>query len=93
MIDKDVDQTAKVYCQWRWILGILALIVSLFLHFFMLPRLNLTMLAAKNVVAILASTVLSIQILGEVFIWKYDLPALILISAGCATVVLFSSTT
>ena len=59
----------------------------------MLPRLNLTMLAAKNVVAILASTVLSIQILGEVFIWKYDLPALILISAGCATVVLFANTT
>ena len=59
----------------------------------MLPRLNLTLLAAKNVCAILASTVLSIQILGEVFICKYDLPALILISAGCVTVVLFSSTT
>ena len=66
MIEKDVDSSAKVYCQWRWILGILALIVSLFLHFFMLPRLNLTLPAAKNVCAILASTVLSIQILGEV---------------------------
>mmetsp|Transcript_26213 Transcript_26213/g.30631 ORF Transcript_26213/g.30631 Transcript_26213/m.30631 type:complete len:164 (-) Transcript_26213:720-1211(-) len=92
-VERDVDQTLKVYCSWRWLFGIVALIISVVIHSFMLPLLNLTLLAAKNVAAIVAATLFSTQILEEQFICRYDLPALLLISAGCVMIVLSANTT
>ena len=41
----------------------------------------------------MAAIVLSTQILGEKFVCRYDLPALIFIAAGCSTIVLSANKT
>ena len=92
-IEKDVSQTMKVYCSWRWMLGMFALLCSVVIHVFMLPYLDLTLLAAKQVIAIVSAVILSISLLDEVIVWRYDLPAFLLISAGCTTIVLSANKT
>ena len=49
---------------------------------------DLTLLAANSVTAILAAIFFSVQILGEKFVCRYDLPALLFIAVGCSTIVL-----
>ena len=82
----------RVYCSWRWLVGIFAMILGVVIHICMLKYLDLTLIAANSVTAIVSATVFSTQILGEVFICRYDLPALLLISAGCITIVLNANT-
>lgn len=67
--------------------------VALVLHVFMLQYLDLTLIGANSVTGIVAATILSTQVLGEVFIAKYDLTALFCISFGCFTLVLQANTT
>lgn len=43
--------------------------------------------------SILVGLILATQFLGEKFVWKYDCTALVLISAGCTTIVLNAHTT
>ena len=59
----------------------------------MLPYLDLTLLAAKQVIAIMVAVILSTQMLDEKFIWNYDVPALLLISFGCAAMVFCANKT
>jgi len=92
-IEKDVDQSVSVYSSWRWLVGFLALTVSTIIHVFMLQFLDLTLLAANSVTGIVAATVLATQVLGEVFIFRYDCSAFVFISAGCFTIVLNANTT
>ncbi len=67
--------------------------ISLVVHIFMLQYLDLTLIGANSVTAIVAAAVLSTQVLGEVFIPRYDLTALFCISFGCATIVFQANTT
>ena len=76
----------KVYCSWRWLLGLFAMLAGLTIHIFMLQFLDLTLLAANAVTSIVAIVLFSTTILGEVFMWRYDLPGLLLIATGCTTV-------
>ena len=50
----------KVYCSWRWIVGMLGLIVSLAIHINMLKYLDLTLLGANAITGLLAVTFFSI---------------------------------
>lgn len=54
---------------------------------------DLTLVAANSANCIVAAIIFSTAILGEKFIWKYDLTALLLISLGCATIVMNANTT
>ena len=45
-------------------------------------------MACNASVAIIVNLILSTKCLGEQFVWRYDLPAILLISSGCATIVL-----
>ena len=47
-----------------------------------LPFADLVLLASNSATAIIASSVIAICVLGEKFIWKYDLTALFLIILG-----------
>ena len=48
----------------------------------MLPFADLVLLAANSASAILTSSLLAVCLLGEKFLWKYDLIALFLIITG-----------
>ena len=69
-------------------LGGVALTTAMIIHTQCLKYLDLTLVAANSASCIIAAIVLSTQVLGEKFILRYDLPALIFISAGCAVLVL-----
>lgn len=88
-----MDQSVKVYTSWRWLVGILAMIISVMIHIYCLQYLDLTLLAANTVNCVVAAVVLSTLILGEKFMWKYDLPALIFIATGCFLIVLGANKT
>ena len=57
-------------------------------HICVLPFLDLTLIAGGACLGILAAMILAILVLGEPFNWRYDLPGLAFISAGCITIVL-----
>ena len=67
------------------------MLIGVALHIFCLQYMDLTLLAANAVTAIISTLVFSVTILGEMFVCRYDLPALLLISAGCTTIVLNSN--
>ena len=48
-----------------------------------LPYADLILFTATSSLAILYGVFLAILILGEKFVWKYDMPAIALILAGC----------
>lgn len=62
------------------------------IHVIVLPYLDLTLMACNASTAIIMNLILSKKFLGELFIWKYDCTALVLISAGCTTIVLNAHT-
>ena len=49
-------------------------------------------MACNASTAMIANLILSRKYLGEYFVWKYDCTALVLISAGCTTIVLNAHT-
>lgn len=69
------------------------MILALVNHTYMIRWLDLTLISANSAVNIVATIILSTNILGEKFIWQYDLLALLLISLGCALIVLNANTT
>ena len=48
-----------------------------------LPFADLVLLASNSATAIIGSSLLSICLLGERFLWKYDLTAMFFIILGC----------
>ena len=53
-----------------------------------LPFADITLLTANTATAIISASILAIFILGEKFVWQYDLTALLLmISGGALTVI------
>lgn len=90
----DVDQAhaTKTYCAWRFFLGSTVLICASWGHISLMPFLSLTLMGCNSAFAIMTSMVLSVWWLGERFVPKNDIPALLLISAGCATIVCTANT-
>ena len=78
----------NTYCTLRFMSGLGLMICSLCLHIYLIQFLHLTLIAANSANAIIASIVWSVTILGEKFIWQYDLTALVFISISCITIVL-----
>ena len=58
-----------------------------------LPFADMTLLTANSASAIIVSAGLAMCCLNEVFFWKYDLPAILLLLTGSATIILQSDTT
>ena len=54
----------------------------------MTPFANITLLSFNTAMAVLMQMGLAILFLREVFIWRYDLPALFLILAGSSWIIL-----
>ena len=91
-VDSDAGQQTKAYCQGKWIFGFTCVASASIIHVIVLPYLDLTLMACNASTAMIANTILSWKFLGEIFIWKYDCTALVLIAAGCITIVLNAHT-
>lgn len=78
----DGVNAGKTYCSGKWALGFVFIITNVVCHALILPYVDLTLLACNAATAIIVNMILSTQILGEEFIWKYDLTAMMLIAVG-----------
>ena len=92
VIEQDRDNSMRVYCSWRFLLGLMLMVCCLCFHVYLIQYLDLTLISANSANSIVAVLVLSTAILGEQFIWRYDFTALFFISAGCASLVLNANT-
>ena len=52
-----------------------------------LPHVDLTLISCNAATAILTNMILSTKVLGEQFIWQYDLTAMFFIAIGTITIV------
>jgi len=87
----DKDDASKAYCSWRFALGFTFLILGTLIHVMVLPFLDLTLIAVNATVGIIFSVMLSIFVLGEELVPKYDVSGLVCISLGCTGIVLFAN--
>ena len=89
---EDVENTAsKAYCTWQFVVGILCMTAGTLIHVSVLPFLDLTLIAVNATLGIIISVILSICVLKEKFIAKYDLTGLLFISAGCTLIVIYAN--
>ena len=90
--DQFVESGGRYYCQPKWIFGFLFVLMGPICQSIVLPFLDLTLIACNSATAIIANVILSTKILGEQFIWKYDLTAMLLIATGVVLIVLKAHT-
>ena len=88
-IDAEKNQkTAILSC--KYILALLGLIGGGVIHIVVLPFCPLVLLATNSATAIVMSAMLSVWFLDERIVWRYDLPAFVLISGGTTAMVMLS---
>ena len=92
VVEQDKDNSMKVYCSWRFLLGLMIMVCCLCFHVYLIQFLDLTLISANSANSVVATLILSTAILGETFIWKYDFTALFFISAGCVVLVFNANT-
>ena len=80
---QDQGHTGGAYCSWRFWLGFAILSAGLFTTLCTLPFLDLILFSVIASLSIIFSAALSIFVLGEQFIAKYDLSGLTFIALGC----------
>ena len=67
------------------------LVLGTIVHVFVLPFLDLTLIAVNAVVGIVFTVLLSMTVLGEELVPKYDISGLICICIGCTGIVVFAN--
>mmetsp|Transcript_15392 Transcript_15392/g.19448 ORF Transcript_15392/g.19448 Transcript_15392/m.19448 type:complete len:91 (-) Transcript_15392:929-1201(-) len=88
----DQVNAGKTYCSWRWALGFIFIVMNVLCHSLIVPFCDLTLLACNAATAIIVNMLLSVNVLGEKFIWQYDLIAMLLIATGSVTIVMNAHT-
>lgn len=71
-----------------WVLGFLLSMFAAIVHASMTAFADIVLLSFNAATAIIIQVVLSMVFLKEVFIWRYDLPALILIISGSTCIIM-----
>jgi len=82
---QEAEKTGKnPYCTCRWIgFGLCLVSIANTVHVFMLPFGDMSLFTTTCAAAILFSGYLSIKLLNEKFVCKYDVTATVLIVVGC----------
>ena len=75
---------------WQWISGFLFLFLGSVINISVLPFCDLVVLSTIGALAILMNNALSVVFLKEKMVWRYDLPAIVLIIGGSLTIVFLS---
>ena len=83
----DNVNSARSYCQAKWIIGLLFTCLTPICQAVALPFVDMSLLACNAATAIIANVILSTKVLGERFVCKYDLTALVLIATGVFMIV------
>ena len=86
----DKVNVGKTYMSAKWGLGFFLIVLNVVCHALILPYIDLTLLSCNAATAIIVNLILSIKILGEKFIPKYDLTAIAFILIGSMTIVSLS---
>ena len=58
-VEEDVDQSAKTYCSWRFILGVFISSMATWLHIYLLRYIDLTLDSVTSCTAIIFAIILS----------------------------------
>ena len=84
-------KTYNVYCSITWGIGFLFVIIGSILNLVALPFCGLILFSTTVGIGIVFNNIAAILFLKEKIIWKYDLPAFILIVGGSSAIVLLSA--
>ena len=79
------------FCTLKWWIGFSLICIGNLLHMVALPHLDLIIWTINSGTGLIFDIILSILILKEKFILKYDLTCFILVTAGCGTILLLSN--
>ena len=74
-----------------WIVGFGLLAIGGVLQVVLLTYADLVLLSTNMITAIMFNTFLAIKFLGEKFLWKYDLPAFILMAISAITIIFLAN--
>ena len=80
-----------MYCSFKWGIGFVFVIVGSILNMLALPFMGLILFATTVGLGIIFNNIGAVIWLDEKIIWKYDLPAFILIVGSSTAIVLLSS--
>ena len=80
----------KAYCTWSWIVGFICVFIGSILNLIALPFCDLVLISTTVGIAILFNNIVAMWWLGEKIVYKYDVPAFILIVAGSTAIVILS---
>ena len=87
---KNEGKEIKAYCTASWITGFICVLVGSILNLIALPFCDLVLISTTVGIAILFNNLVAMWWLGERIVYKYDIPAFILIVAGSTAIVLLS---
>ena len=88
----DNISAGKTYCSWKWVLGLAFVTLNVCCHSVIVPFCDLTLLSCNAASAIIVNLLLSTRFLGETFVCRYDLTAMLLIATGSITIVINAHT-
>mmetsp|Transcript_43560 Transcript_43560/g.57673 ORF Transcript_43560/g.57673 Transcript_43560/m.57673 type:complete len:222 (+) Transcript_43560:33-698(+) len=75
---------------WQWLTGFAFLAIGSITNVSVLPFCDLVVLSTIGALAILMNYGLSVFFLNETIVWRYDIPAILLIIGGSLTIVFLS---
>ena len=87
---KTEGKEIKAYCTASWIIGFICVFVGSILNLIALPFCDLVLISTTVGIAILFNNLVAMWWLGEKIVYKYDIPAFVLIVAGSTAIVLLS---
>jgi len=91
--DNNSSKTHSIFCSPRWFfLGFGCILIGAIGHLAVLPFADVTLLTTICAFGILFTTGLSICMLGEVFVWRYDLVATLLVIVGSVSTIVQMNT-
>ena len=80
-----------MFCSLKGICGLFLVIVGSLGHFVALPFCDLTLIACNSSSAVLMNVFISTKFLGEKFVPKYDVTAMVLVFTGTLIIILLSN--
>ena len=84
----ETENKMSGFTTWTWLLGFLVSTLAGVLHAVVTPFADIVLLSSISATGILINELLAIIFLNEVFICKYDLPALSLIILGSVCIIM-----
>ena len=82
--------SVRVYCNAMWLIGFACVFIGSILNLVALPFCDLVLFSTTVGIAIVFNHAIAIKWLGEKIVWKYDVPAFLLVVGGSTAIVLLS---